>query len=87
MVYTDAPAPPLVWRSWLVHAKGAPLKIQAGVDPIRVQSIASAPPDRKAWVEGEHYSNGSSGPRIVIRVDLAPVGNAVRVELRMIAYP
>jgi len=31
-VYTDAPAPPLVWPPWLVHLKGAPLKIQKGVD-------------------------------------------------------
>ena len=55
--------------------------------PIRMQSIASAPPDRKGWLEGEHYVNGSSGPRIVIRVDLVPSGELVRVEVRMTAYP
>jgi len=52
-----------------------------------MQTIASAPPDRKAWVEGEHYSSGTSGPRITIRADLTPAGELVHVEVRMIAYP
>jgi len=40
-VYTDAPAPPLVWPSWLVHLKGAPLKIQQGVDQSKYEYLSS----------------------------------------------
>lgn len=30
--YHDAPAPPLVWPSWLVHIRGAEVRLQQGVD-------------------------------------------------------
>jgi hypothetical protein len=33
--YHDAPAPPLVWPSWLVHIKGAEVRPQQGVDESR----------------------------------------------------
>ena len=39
--YTDAPAPPLVWPSWLVHLRGAPLKIQQGVDQSKNDYLSS----------------------------------------------
>jgi hypothetical protein len=55
--------------------------------PVRMQSIASAPPDRKGWLEGEYYTDGADGPRVVIRIDLVPVGELVRVEVRMTASP
>jgi len=55
--------------------------------PIRMQSIASAPPGRKGWVEGERYSNGNPGPRVAIRIDLIPDNELLRVEVRMTAYP
>jgi hypothetical protein len=55
--------------------------------PVRMQSVAPAPRDRKGSVEGEHCVNGTSGPRIVIRVDLVPVGDFVKVEVRITAYP
>jgi hypothetical protein len=55
--------------------------------PIRTQSILAWQRDRKAWVEGEHYINGTSGPRITIRIELMPAGELVEVELRMIARP
>jgi hypothetical protein len=31
-VHSDAPAPPLIWPSWLVHVSGAPLRTENGVD-------------------------------------------------------
>ena len=55
--------------------------------PVRIQSIASAPRDRKGWVEGERYVNGTSGPKTVMRVDLVPAGDLISVELRITAYP
>lgn len=33
--YHDAPAPPLVWPSWLAHIKGVPVAITKGVDQSR----------------------------------------------------
>ena len=44
---------------------------------IRTQSIPAWPPDRKAWLEGEHHSNGTTGPRFVIRIELTPAGETV----------
>ena len=41
-VYTDAPAPPLVWPSWLVHLQGAPLKVQTGMDQSKNDYLGSA---------------------------------------------
>jgi hypothetical protein len=40
-VYHDAPAPPLVWPSWLVHVKGGKLAPQAGVDPAGNKTLRS----------------------------------------------
>ncbi|HVO97845.1 MAG TPA: hypothetical protein VMT15_07250 [Bryobacteraceae bacterium] len=31
----DAPAPPLIWPSWLVHVSGAGLRPASGVDPAK----------------------------------------------------
>jgi hypothetical protein len=47
-VYQDAPAPPLVWPTWLVHLKGGKLATQAGVDPaghdfLKSRYMSSAP--------------------------------------------
>ena len=46
--YQDAPAPPLVWPSWLVHIKGAEVRPQQGVDEsrkayLKVRYISSLP--------------------------------------------
>jgi hypothetical protein len=37
--YHDAPAPPLVWPSWLVHIKGAEVRPQPGVDQSRKEYL------------------------------------------------
>ena len=44
--YHDAPAPPLVWPSWLVHIKGAEVRPQQGVDE-----------SRKAYLKVRYVSN------------------------------
>jgi hypothetical protein len=44
--YHDAPAPPLVWPSWLVHIKGAEVRPQQGVDE-----------SRKAYLKVRYISN------------------------------
>jgi hypothetical protein len=46
--YHDAPAPPLVWPSWLVHIKGAAVRPQQGVDEsrkayLKVRYVSSLP--------------------------------------------
>ena len=44
--YHDSPAPPLVWPSWLVHIKGAQLRIERGVDQ-----------SKKAFLEARYTTN------------------------------
>jgi hypothetical protein len=44
--YHDAPAPPLVWPSWLVHIKGAEVRPQQGVDQ-----------SRKAYLKARYVSS------------------------------
>jgi hypothetical protein len=44
--YQDAPAPPLVWPSWLVHIKGAEVRPLQGVDE-----------SRKAYLKVRYVSN------------------------------
>jgi hypothetical protein len=46
--YHDAPAPPLVWPSWLVHIKGAAVRPQKGIDQsrnehLKVRYVSSLP--------------------------------------------
>jgi len=41
-VYSDAPAPPLEWPSWLVHLQGARLKIQRGIDQSKNENLAAS---------------------------------------------
>ncbi len=40
-VYHDAPAPPLVWPSWLAHVQGGELPIQRGTDQSRKAYLES----------------------------------------------
>ena len=47
-VHPDAPAPPLVWPSWLVHVNGAALRTTSGVDfekdaMLKAQYVTNAP--------------------------------------------
>ena len=44
--YHDAPAPPLVWPSWLVHIKGAEVRPQQGIDD-----------SKKAYLKVRYISN------------------------------
>jgi hypothetical protein len=44
--YHDAPAPPLVWPSWLAHIKGAEVRPQQGVDQ-----------SRKAYLKARYVSS------------------------------
>jgi len=44
--YHDAPAPDLVWPSWLVHIKGAEVRLQQGVDQ-----------SGKAYLKARYVSN------------------------------
>lgn len=46
--YRDAPAPPMVWPSWLVHANGGRLQVQQAVDQskracLKAQYVTSQP--------------------------------------------
>lgn len=47
------------------------------------RSLPAAPASRKAWVEGQRYANGQSGPKLVIRIELTPAEQGVSVDLRI----
>jgi hypothetical protein len=55
--------------------------------PVRMNSSASWPAHLKGWVEASDHPLGEQGPRTDIRIEVGPVGERVRVDIRMTARP
>jgi hypothetical protein len=54
--------------------------------PVSTQTVAAWPRERAGWAEATYYPGAKPGPRIVIRVEVTPEAEIMRVEVRMTAH-